>query len=293
MCGINAICSIDEEDDDYTGFKIIRMSELELAEFYSTFNNNENKYNLLEGEYLVICDKKGEVIQRYRWFEKSYQEIKFETPKSKMFGKFKAKDTYQLIALDCLSNNQISMLRGPAGSGKSYLAFSYMFSLLEKGTIDKIVVFCNTVAAKGAAKLGFYPGSKDEKLLDSQIGNFLSSKLGGKIIVEELIEEEKLILLPMADIRGYDTTGMNAAVYITEAQNLDIELMKLALTRISDDCICILDGDSEAQVDLAAYAGNNNGMRRVSKVFRGTDVYGEVTLQKVYRSKIAEIAQTL
>jgi len=31
-------------------------------------------------------------------------------------------------------------------------------------------------------------------------------------------------------------------------------------------------------------------MRRMSEVFRGQDIYGEVTLQKIHRSKIAEIA---
>ena len=83
--------------------------------------------------------------------------------------------------------------------------------------IDKITVFCNTVATKNSAKLGYYPGTKDEKLLDSQIGNLLSSKMGGRIIVEQMIREEKLILLPMSDIRGYDTSGMRAGVYISEA----------------------------------------------------------------------------
>ena len=83
--------------------------------------------------------------------------------------------------------------------------------------IDKIIVFCNTVATKDSAKLGFYPGTRDEKLLDSQIGNLLSSKLGGKIEVERMIEEEKLVLLPLSDIRGYDTTGMKAGIYISEA----------------------------------------------------------------------------
>lgn len=74
-----------------------------------------------------------------------------------------------------------------------------------------------------------YPGSRDEKLLDSQIGNLLISKLGDRYIVEQLIQEGKLVLLPLSDIRGYDTSGMQAGVYISEAQNLDIELMKLAL----------------------------------------------------------------
>ena len=31
----------------------------------------------------------------------------------------------------------------------------------------------------------------------------------------------------------------------------------------------------------------------VSKIFRGADFYGEITLQKIHRSKIAELAQKL
>ena len=144
-----------------------------------------------------------------------------------------------------------------------------------------------------AIMFNVYPGSRTEKLLDSQIGNLLESKLGDRVAVERLIDDGQLVLLPMSDIRGYDTTGMNAAIYISEAQNLDIELMRLALQRIGEDSICILDGDSNAQVDLSMYAGDNNGMRRVSKVFRGADFYGEVTLLNIHRSKIAQLAQEL
>ena len=210
-----------------------------------------------------------------------------------MFGEIKPKDEYQMFALDSLKSNKITMIRGCAGTGKSYLALGYLFSLLEKEIIDKIIIFCNTVATSGSAKLGYYPGSREEKLLDSQIGNFLASKLGDRIAVERLIQEQKIELLPMSDIRGYDTTGLKAGVYITEAQNLDIELMKLALQRIGEDSICILDGDSDAQVDLSIYAGNNNGMRRVSEVFRGDKIYGEVTLKNIYRSRIGQLAQLM
>ncbi len=69
--------------------------------------------------------------------------------------------------------------------------------------------------------------------------------------------------------------------------------MKLALQRVGEDSIVILDGDTEAQVDLGNYAGNNNGLRRVSEIFRGQDIYGEVTLKNIYRSKIAQIAQNM
>jgi predicted ribonuclease YlaK len=86
---------------------------------------------------------------------------------------------------------------------------------------------------------------------------------------------------------------MRAGIYITEAQNLDIELMRLALQRVGEDSICILDGDDRAQVDLALYAGSNNGLRRVSEIFRGSSIYGETTLQKIRRSQIAELAQQM
>ena len=108
-----------------------------------------------------------------------------------------------------------------------------------------------------------------------------------------MIQQEQLVLLPLSDIRGYDTSGMRAGIYISEAQNLDIDLMKLTLQRIGEDSVCIIDGDCKTQVDDINFAGSNNGMRRVSEVFRGEDIYGEVTLKNIHRSRIAEIAENL
>ena len=283
-----------EKDDDYLGYIIKELDYEELATFYdSTLIQNENKYNLLINQYLLIKSD-GAIIDKYKWTIDGYKKVNYQKPISKMLGgnSFKYDDIQQL-GLDSLASNQITMLRGPAGSGKSCLAFNHMFSLLEKGTIDKIIVFCNTVATRGSAKLGFYPGSRTEKLLDSQIGNLLISKLGDRLAVEKLIDDGQLILLPFSDIRGYDTTGMNAAIYISEAQNLDIELMKLALQRIGNDSICIIDGDDRTQVDLSMYAGKLNGMKRTSQVFRNHTFYGEVTLNKIHRSVIAELAQEM
>lgn len=280
-----------EEVEDYCGFKIISFeTDEELAEFYNYYSQKD--YGLLLNEYLIIKNH-NEIVDKYKMTKEGLEQIKFSAFDSRMFGKIKPKDDYQLLAMDSMKANKITMVRGAAGTGKSYLSFGYLFYKLEKGDIDKIVIFCNTVATSGSAKLGYYPGSKDEKLLDSQIGNLLASKLGDKFEVEKLIQEGKIVLLPMSDIRGYDTTGMRAGVYISEAQNLDIELMKLALSRIGEDSICILDGDSDAQVDLPLYGGNNNGMRRVSEVFRGHSCYGEVTLQNIHRSQIARLAQLM
>ena len=130
-------------------------------------------------------------------------------------------------------------------------------------------------------------------MMDSQIGNFLSSQLGDKYGVEQLIASNKLVLLPFSDIRGYDTSNMRAGIYITEAQNLDTTLMKLALQRVGKDCVCVIEGDDKEQVDDFHFAGKNNGMKKLSKVFRGTEVYGEVEFKNIHRSKIAEIANNI
>ena len=285
--------SLEEEIDDYNGYIDVHLSDDALEEFYS--NPKENLYNLLPNQYLMVYNQEDELIDRLCWTGEEYRHLNYNTFSSKWFGDIKPLkgDIYQSFAADSLSNNKITMLKGPAGSGKTLLSLSFLLHKLEKGRIDRIIIFCNTVATKNSAKLGYYPGSRDEKLLDSQIGNLLSSKFGGKIEVERMIEQEKLILLPMSDIRGYDTSGMRAGIYISEAQNLDITLMKLALQRIGEDSICIIDGDEKTQVDDSSFAGSNNGMRRASKVFRGSDVYGEVELRNIHRSRIAQLAEKM
>lgn len=283
----------EDKPDDYTGYKEITMSDDCMSDFYT--NPCENKYNLQIGEYILVKNTEGEIVDRLCWNGEYYRHLDYKSFNSRWFGEVKPikGDPYQQLACDSLVNNKITMLKGPAGTGKTYLALGFLLHMLDRGQIDKVIIFCNTVATKNSAKLGFYPGSRDEKLLDSQIGNLLISKLGDRIAVEELMNREKLILLPMSDIRGYDTTGMNAGIYISEAQNLDITLMKLALQRIGEDSICIIDGDAQTQVDDVHFAGANNGMRRASKIFRGSDVYGEVELKTIHRSKIAEIAQKM
>ena len=292
----NKIDSVKDNSNDYLGYKEIFLTNDEMANFYSDMFNYGKKLDLKINQYLNIYEQEtSKRVDTLCWTSDGFRPLKYRSFISKQLGEIKPfkDDIYQAMAADSLINNKITMIKGPAGAGKSHLAVGFLFSLLDKGKIDKIIIFCNTVATKNAAKLGFYPGDRNEKLLDSQIGNFLSSKLGGKIAVEQFINEEKIILLPMSDIRGYDTSGMNAGIYIPEAQNLDIPLLKLALQRTGNDSIFILDGDIESQVDLVDYEGANNGMRRASKIFRGHDIYGEVTLKQIHRSKIAELASEM
>lgn len=291
--GDGMIESIAEDNDFYAGYKEVICNDELLATFYQ--DTTQNHFESLIGEYIIIKNKDHEIVDMRVWTGEDYRYLSSKPINSKWFGKISPfdDDIYQKMLFDSLRNNKITMVKGPAGSGKSFISLAYLMGELEQHHIDKILIFCNTVATADSAKLGFYPGSRLEKLLDSQIGNFLVGKFGGMEGVQQLINDGKLELLPLSDIRGFDTGDLRIGVYITEAQNLSKSLMKLALQRIGENSIAIIDGDNRQQVDLKAYEGSNNGMRALSKAFRGESIYGEVTLQKIHRSRIAQLAERI
>ena len=183
--GNDCIQSVQEDiDDEYVGYKEIKMTEKEMGEFYSNLQNNT--YNLYINEYLIIKNENNETVDKMKWTGEKHIPISYANIDSRYLGKIKPykDDVYQALAIDSFVNNKITLIKGPAGTGKSFLSLGYLFHLLGNNKIDKIIIFCNTIATKGAARLGFYPGTRDEKLMDSQIGNFLSSKLGDRSAVE-------------------------------------------------------------------------------------------------------------
>ena len=286
------IKSVNEKFQKYQGYKELQLATEQIEEFYC--NLDQNLYNLLPNEYLIIRNADGELIDKLCWTGSFHRPIKYTNFDSIQFGKIKPfkGDVYQALALDSIISNQITMICGKAGAGKTFLSFGCLFHLLERGAIDQIVVFCNPVVAKDAAKLGYYPGSKLEKLMGSQVGAVLASKLGSEMEVEKLVSANRLILVPAGDARGYEVPA-RSGVYVMEAQNLTKDLLRMILQRISEDCKVIIDGDYEEQVDLEAYAGDNNGMIKMSEVFRGYDFYGQVELQNIHRSRIAQVAELM
>lgn len=277
--------------DDYTGYQEIECTSEELANFYE--RQDENIFNLRENEYLILSHDE-EVVDLRVWRNGQHQFLNTKDFNSKWFGKVRPMtgDIYQKMLFDSLHDNQFTVIRGKPGSGKSYIGLAALFDDLDHYRIDNIYIICNPVAARDFARLGFLPGDRRSKLLDSQIGNFLIGKLGDISVVEQLMDAGKLNLIPAADCRGMDIST-NSGVYITEAQNSSIDMMKLMVQRIGENCKIVIEGDDATQVDLNAYAGENNGLRRLSEVFRGQDFYGEVRLQNCHRSKWAALAEQM
>lgn len=283
---------LEAEKDNYKGFIEVAANDERLAILYEEPKNNI--FNLLIGQYLIVKDaEKTKDIKC--WTGEYYRPIERITFSSDALGDVKPyqNDPYQRCAFDALVNNKLIQLRGGAGVGKSSTSLAYLFHLLESERISKIIMISNPLATNNAAKLGFYSGGRVEKLLDCQVGNFLKSQLGGIEFIQDLIDKDKLLLLPASDIRGFNTSGMNAAIYVTEAQNLDRELIKLILQRVGEDCICVIEGDNNTQLDDVHFEGINNGMRRMSEVFRGQPYYGEIELQNCYRSQTAKRAELI
>lgn len=279
-----------ENRDIYTGWSIKKFNtNEELADFYQ--NMDQYTENLVENEYLIIKDNLDNIIDKYKFINNKLVSVPYKDIKTKQFGTIKPKDVYQEIAIDSLISNQITLLGGFAGTGKTFLGLSYLFQLLEKGKIDKIIFFVNPVGVRDACQLGFYPGTVEEKLLSTQVGHILASKLGDIQEVERLIFERKIEIIPVVDARGYEVPE-NSAVYIIEAQNLTSDLLRLLLQRVKDDTKVIVDGDRLEQLDKDSYI-NDNGMAKLSEVFAGSDLYGQIDLQVIYRSKLASLAENM
>ena len=134
--------------DDYSGYKDLYSNPIEYGkQFYIN-------------EYVNIYNQNKERVDTLCWDGITFRPLKYKNFTSKQIGEVRPykDDICQTMAFDSLLNNKITLIKGPAGSGKSLLAIGFLFSMLERNKIDKIIIFCNTVATKNAARLGFYPG---------------------------------------------------------------------------------------------------------------------------------------
>lgn len=289
--GEDSILSIEPKAaEEYKGYKeFVAETDEQLAHIYE--HSDENNFGLLVNQYLLIKDKEGSAIDILKWDGKSLVALDTRSIDTRWFGKIRPQDPQQRMAIDSLHSNQLTVIRGLPGSGKSLLGLGYLFSLLEKGKIDKIYIFANPIPVANAAKLGFYPGNKNDKVLDSQVGNFLVAKLGDMYCVQDMIDKGKLVLVPAVDVRGVSIPS-SAGIYMTESQNTTKDLMKLLVQRIEEGTKAVIEGDA-AQVDLDCYKGENNGLNALVNVCKGSDLFGTVTLNKIHRSRLADLAENI
>ena len=278
----------DEPVDIYKGYREISLDEQEMAHFYQ--NLSENVLGLLTNEYLLLKDCDGNIVDKLKWDGEAYQTIRSKPYKSNMFGTLKPLDDIQSFAMDSINTNDITVLYGKAGSGKTTLPLNYIMQEIEKGRYKKCYIVYSYEPLKGAKTLGFEKGDHITKLIYSaSIGNILASKFGDIQQVEYMIDRDMLDIIPTANIRGWECPS-DSILLCTESQNLDVYTLKTIIQRCKSGCKQIYEGDVIEQKDTNI---QNVGINRLIDVFKGHKSFGCVKLKNNYRSELSDLADKM
>jgi PhoH-like ATPase len=186
---------------------------------------------------------------------------------------------------------------GIAGTGKTFMALAAALEqVCEQGRYRKVSVYRPLVPV-GRQEVGYLPGDLSEKLapwMAAVIDNLyaLFSDGGAEAArgaIEDLTERGELELASITYLRGRSITG--EFVIIDEAQNLELSTLKVILTRMGRDSKVVFCGDL-SQVDNP-YISPFGGMAALIERFKGTSLFGHVTLERSVRSPLAEMAATV
>lgn len=273
--------------DEYKGYKEVTLSDEEMSYFY--LHLNENKYNCMINEYLIVKKSDGEIVDYKKWTGIEYRTISWKQVNSSFMGKIKPRNPQQVLAFDMLQNKEetIKIISGKFGSGKDFIMIANALKLIEDGKFDKLIYVRNAVGVKDANEIGFLPGSKDEKLKPFAMP--LADHLGGETGLDMQIMAGNIEVEHLGYIRGRDLK--NAIVYCSEAENLTKEHVQLLIGRIGEGSSLWMNGDFK-QTDNAVYRMNNGLLSAVQKL-AGNKKFGYVQLQKTERSETAAMADLL
>lgn len=263
----------------FQGYKEIEVTDEQLACMY----NGTEETDIAENEFILamqdgfpidifVC--KNGILTR-----SSYSNIYNYEQKL-----IKAKDFYQQMAIDSLCNQcPIKVITGRQGTGKTLLGFNACVRLLKKKLVDRIVMLRPHFEVQGMPLLGTLPGDVDEKIGWTEMSLF--DKIDRRDL-EELRAEGKFLSLPINFIRGISFN--RTAVLCSEAQNMDVAMMQLLISRIGEGSYLIVEGDLN-QVDKERFK-HDSGLEKLCTNFRGQKEFCHVDLYNVYRSRAAELA---
>lgn len=280
---INLVKNLDE----YLGYKELTLSDEEMSYFYC--HTNENIYDCILNEYLIIKKSDGEVVDYRKWDGNEYRAVSYKQINSAFMGKIKPLNPQQVLAFDMLQNKDqtIKVVSGKFGTGKDMIMIANALKLIEEGKFDKLIYIRNAVDVKDSSAIGFLPGSKDEKLRPYAMP--LADHLGGETGLDMQIMVGNIEIEHLGYIRGRDLK--NAIVYCSEAENLTKEHVQLLIGRIGNGSSLWLNGDFK-QTDNAVYRMNNGLLSAVQKL-AGHEKFGYVQLLKTERSETAAMADLL
>ena len=183
-----------------------------------------------------------------------------------------AKTKNQKLLVDNLSNKQLVLAIGPAGTGKTYTGIAIAVKALKEKEVKKIIL--TRPAVEAGENLGYLPGDLKEKLdpymqpLYDALRDMIPRVRLNKLLTDNVIE-----IAPLAFMRG--RTLDNAFVILDEAQNTTPAQMKMFLTRMGMNAKFMVTGDP-GQVDLPRNI--TSGLKDAIKVLKNNNDIGIVHL---------------
>lgn len=178
-------------------------------------------------------------------YRKNHEEDKFM---NSMTVNYKCRTENQGKLRDSIRNNEISIVSGLPGTGKTYIACAEALKLIKSKTRFKKILLVKSVTQLKGEELGFLPGDLREKL-DPYMISFLDNfeKIIGESLTNKLRDLGIINIQPLAFVRGRSID--NTIIIVDEAQNISIENMRTLMTRIGDNSKMIILGDVK-QKDL-------------------------------------------
>ena len=164
----------------------------------------------------------------------------------KVVNNFEPKTENQKLLYNKLGdfNNQLILCHGIAGTGKTYVSiYKALQDVLRRGLpYDKLIIINPTVDVGNEDKLGYLPGELQQKIQQYNESTFtILNKIIGKARANKMIQDGKIEIGVLNFLRG--TNLENCYVILDEAQNVSPMQIKTLMTRISENCKMIIQGD--------------------------------------------------
>ncbi len=210
----------------------------------------------------------------------------------------KPRNAEQTFAIHALMNPDIKLitLRGIAGTGKTLLAIA---SALEQRRNYQQIFVTRPIVPLGNKDIGYLPGDIKSKvdpymqpIWDNlkYIKSLLDQRDPEYKRIDEMLENEKISIAPLAYIRG--RTLSNVFFIVDEAQNLTPLEVKTIVSRAGENTKIVFTGDIY-QIDTPYLDSESNGLSYIIDRVKNHDLFAHVTLVKGERSELANLANDL
>ena len=288
---------IEDTEKLFTGKQVIDNVDNEFITkiYHNGFCLPEeiNFTNISNNKYLIIKSDKSSVLVYFNSTTQKIEKIDKQT-----CYKITPRNSEQIFALHALLNPDVKLvsLQGVAGTGKTLLA---LVGALQQRKNFKQIYLARPIIPLSNRDSGYLPGDINSKLspfMQPLWDNlkFIQSQYNEKDkeykIITECVEQEKLVITPLAYIRGRSIS--NVFFIVDEAQNLTPHEIKTIITRAGEGTKIVFTGDIH-QIDTPYLDSESNGLSHMIDKLKNQSLYAHITLEKGERSELANIANEL